>query len=224
MQNMAQWIGNDTHDEATQEVARVVELEPRRRTWRVRSGAGDVLEAERAASCLVAPCPGDLVLVARSRREGAFVIAVLRRASEDQATPLAVDGGLDIRVASGRLRLAAQDGVDVVSPRAVAISSGSLESPCRRGEGSDSSALLFVGVLVNAEIERMKLVASRFDSVLERVSQRIKRCYRTVEEVDRVRANRIDYRAEKTMSLHAEHALVTADELVKMDGDQIHLG
>ncbi|MBW2454888.1 MAG: DUF3540 domain-containing protein, partial [Deltaproteobacteria bacterium] len=34
----------------------------------------------------------------------------------------------------------------------------------------------------------------------------------------------IQHRAEKNYSLHGENALVTADELVKVDGEQIHLG
>jgi hypothetical protein len=84
--------------------------------------------------------------------------------------------------------------------------------------------LAFLGDAVRAEIDRIKLLATSVDSVLERLTQRVKRAYRTVEETDQLRAERIDYTADKTMSLHAENALVTADELVKMDAEQIHLG
>ena len=84
--------------------------------------------------------------------------------------------------------------------------------------------LSFLGGVVRAELEAVKLVASRVHSVVERVSQQVQRSYRTVTETDQLRAQRIDYTAEKTMSLHGEHTLITADDLVKVDGDQIHLG
>ena len=50
------------------------------------------------------------------------------------------------------------------------------------------------------------------------------RVRRTVEELDHVRAEQIDYAAKKTMSLHGDNAIVTANELVKVDGEQIHVG
>jgi transglutaminase/protease-like cytokinesis protein 3 len=60
--------------------------------------------------------------------------------------------------------------------------------------------------------------------VLERWSQKVKRAYRKVEQIDELRAQNIDYSADQTMSLHSENALVTAEGLVKVDGEQIHLG
>jgi hypothetical protein len=82
----------------------------------------------------------------------------------------------------------------------------------------------FVATLFRAELESAKLIGKTFDSLLERFSQRVKRSYRVVEESDHLRAAQIDYAAKKSMSLHAENALLTAEELVKIDGDQIHLG
>jgi hypothetical protein len=52
----------------------------------------------------------------------------------------------------------------------------------------------------------------------------VKRSYRFVEEADQVKAQRIDYAAEKSVCLRGENALVVAEELVKVDGGQIHLG
>ena len=50
----------------------------------------------------------------------------------------------------------------------------------------------------------------------------MKRSYRAVEETDQLRAGQIDYVAKETLSLHGENALLTAEELVKVDGEQIH--
>jgi len=187
----------------------------------VRTASGEH-EAQRAVSCLVAAEVDDLVLVARSPLEGAFVLAVLRRDPAAGKT-LAVDGDLDVRLASGRLRVAAREGVEVVAGREVSVVAPGLRVNAEEGHVALRS-LSFLGDVVRAEIDAVKLLASRVDSVLERLSQRVQRSYRTVVETDQLRAERIDYTAEKTVSVHGEHTLVTAEELVKVDAEQIHLG
>ena len=62
------------------------------------------------------------------------------------------------------------------------------------------------------------------DSVTERWTQKTKRSYRFVEEMDITRAQEIDTRASGTLSMRGKNAITTAEELVKMDGRQIHLG
>jgi len=57
-----------------------------------------------------------------------------------------------------------------------------------------------------------------------RFSQRVKNAYRRVEGMDQLRAQHIDHAADKTMSLRGENTLMTAKQLVKVDGEQIHMG
>jgi hypothetical protein len=68
------------------------------------------------------------------------------------------------------------------------------------------------------------VVADSCDSVFDRLLQRVKRSYRFVEEHDQVRAAQIDYVAQNNASLRGENTLITAKDLVKVDGEQIHLG
>lgn len=187
----------------------------------VRAASGDH-DARRAVSCLVTAEVGDVVLLARTPFEGTFVLAVLSR--EDEApTTLAVPGDLAVRVPDGRLTLAASAGVELLSAREVSVTSGAVR--VHAVEGSVVlQGLSFLGDVVRAEIDRVKLVAQTFDSAVERLSQKVQRSYRTITETDQLRAERIDYKADKVMSLHAEHALISADELVKVDAEQIHLG
>jgi hypothetical protein len=190
-------------------------------TLRVRTTSGEHV-ARRAVSCLVAAQVDDVVLLARTPHEGGFVLAVLRREGE-AATTIAVQGDLDVRLPSGRLSFAAQEGVDIRSARDVDITSSSVRVTAAEGHVV-LQGLSFIGDAVRAEIDRIKLVAHSFDSVLERFSQKVQRSYRTVTETDQVRAERLDYSAEKTVRVHGEHTMVTADELVKLDAEQIHLG
>jgi hypothetical protein len=82
----------------------------------------------------------------------------------------------------------------------------------------------FLGSFLQAQIQRIKLTASSFDSVLERFLQKVGRSYRIISGVDHVRAEQIDYAAKNNASLRAKNAMITAEGLVKLDGDQIHLG
>lgn len=225
MSNLARkiHIDNDVEppaEEVVQETGRVLALRDDG-TLIVRT-AEALLEARRAVSCLIAAEVDDLVLLARSPLEGAFVLAVLRR-DPAAARTMAIDGDLDVRLTSGRLRIAAQQGVEVVAGREVNVVAPGLRVNADEGHVALRS-LSFLGDVVRAEIDAVKLLAGRVDSVLERLSQRLQRSYRTVVETDQLRAERIDYSAEKTVNIHGEHALLTAEELVKVDAEQIHLG
>ncbi|MFT3772231.1 MAG: DUF3540 domain-containing protein [Minicystis sp.] len=223
MTNLARKIDNVTDlapGRAFEETGRVVVLREDGAVV-VRTASGERV-AERAVSCLVAPEAGDLVLVACTSGEGVFVLAVLRRDGA-AGTRVALDGDLDLVLASGRLRVAAQEGVELCAARDVSVAAGGLHVTADEGKVV-LRGLSFLGDVVRAEVDAVKVLASRFDAVLERVSQRVQRSYRSVAETDHVRAQRIDYAAEKTASVHGENTLVTADLLVKVDGEQIHMG
>lgn len=205
--------------EATQETATVVRREGA--TLVVRTFRGTA-RASRAVSCVVDPEPGDLVLVAALASGAAYVLAVLEREAGAKVAFVA-DGDLELRAASGKVSVAGKEGVTVASSADVRILAAKLD--VRAAEGNvvlDKLALLGRSVL--AEVETVKTLATALDSIATRISQRVKRSYRIVEESDQVRAARIDYEAKESLQLHAHDALVTAEGLVKVDGDQIHLG
>jgi hypothetical protein len=173
---------------------------------RVSTDGGELF-AKRALSCLIEPVEGDRVLVAGDLHDEVFVIAVLERLDASPVT-IAVDGDLTLGVPRGRLSIAAQKGIDLVTAADMTLTGSELTVRAPRF----------------AQVQVVKLVGELFDAVLERISHKVKRSYRIVEEIDHVRSSQIDYRAEKNMSLRGKNALVTADELIKMDADQIHLG
>jgi hypothetical protein len=178
--------------------------------------------AKRAVSCLVAPEPGDRVLVAALEDGTVYVLAILER-EDGQVTTISVEGDLTLRLPSGRFDVAAQEGMNLISGKDMAIVTGGLDVSAVRG-GFAVEHLSFLGTFLQANIEKAKLFAGSLDSRLDRLSQRVKRSYRFVDEIDQVRAEQIDYAAKKSLSLHARNALVTAEELVKLDGEQIHVG
>jgi hypothetical protein len=201
-----------------QERASVVSLEDR--AVFVQSDTGRY-RAARAVSCLVEPEIGDLVLVAVGEDGSSHVLAVLERESTGR-TVLAVEGDASV-VATGRLQLTGRDGVDLVTGGEANVVASEVSIHAKRGSVV-ADAMTLVGGLLRADVDSAKLVARALDHVLERFTQRTKASYRTIEELDRVRAHTVDHVASGTMKVHARETVVTADGLVKMDADQIHVG
>lgn len=190
-------------------------------TVTVRGALSDV-RARRATSCLVAPCIGDRVLVAVEEGGEAFVLAVLQRAS-DGPTTIEAEGDLALRTVSGKVTIAAQGGVDVVSPSPVKITAGEVTVTAALGQ-LRVETLEVLGRAVKAELGRVKVLATSIDSVLERFTQRARMSKRTVEELDQVHAGHIDYAAAGNAHFRGENAIVSAEDLVKMNADQVHIG
>ncbi|WP_437514945.1 DUF3540 domain-containing protein [Sorangium sp. So ce1099] len=188
---------------------------------RVRTALAEV-DARRAVSCLVEPAAGDRVLLATEEGGDAFVLAVLER-PEGAPTILAVDGDLELRAQRGKVTVAAQLGVDVAAGAPIRVAAPAVDVTAVEGRLAVQVLDVF-GAVVKAELGKVKTLARSVDAVFERLSQRVRRSYRTVEEIDQVRARQIDYEAQGNARLHGENALVTAEVLAKVNGAQVHLG
>jgi hypothetical protein len=186
----------------------------------VRSG-DLLLHARRASSCLLAPMIGDKVLLLTDS-VNAYVLAVLERADDAQAT-LELPADTEIRTASGRLRLTARDGIGMETAADIALLATGLNVSAVKGEVLVNS-MSFTGDLLRGCVERMKLVGRSLDATLERYHLRARRSYRRIDEIEQLTAAQIHHEATHTLSMHAKNTLMTADELVKFDAEQIHMG
>lgn len=178
--------------------------------------------ASVAPSCLLAPVVGDKVLLVTDTQGGDYVLAVLERAAGQTAT-LRFSGNTEISAASGTLTLSGRDGVALTSAQELSLTATTLRATAISGDVTVEN-MSVVGGAWRSCVDSVKSVGRTFDSVLDRCHQRVARSYRQVDEIDQVRAGQIDYQADTSLQLHAKYALVTADELVKMDAEQIHLG
>mgnify|MGYP000853326555 CR=1 FL=1 len=190
--------------------------------WRIRTADG-TLDARRAVSCLVEPAVDDTVLLAQLPTGECYVLAVLERPEASAGTTLSVQGDLRVAVPGGAFSVAARESVELAAGGEVSVAAGRVNVNAVDGNVSLSRLSLLAG-LVRGEAESVRVVAATLDSAIGRLTERLGRVYRTVEESEHLRAKHIDYRAKEHMTLHAEAALVSAQELVKVDADQIHLG
>lgn len=195
----------------------------------VRTSHGEV-RAHRAVSCLVEPELHDFVLVALApdsmrtgptRQLAGYILAVLERESPNAS--LACDGNLEVKVREGRFRVASRDGIDLVSPKEVQLVAAQVGIHASSAK-LVAKEIVAIGTSVVAELVNVKLKGTFFDKVFERVSERVQRSFRRVEEIDQLKAKQIDHLAEDTLSLRSANTVVTATDLVKVDGEQIHFG
>jgi hypothetical protein len=150
------------------------------------------------------------------------VLAVLE-GREGAPMTIAADGNLHLQSRNGRVALSSPEGVDLVSSGTVAMTSAEVHIRARTGSVAVQE-LGVLGRLVQAEVEKVTLVARELDSVLTRLTQRAKRVFRFVEEIDQTRAGTIDLRARDLVGIRGENAVIAARMLAKVEGEQIHLG
>jgi hypothetical protein len=181
-----------------------------------------MLRARRAASCLLEPEPEDEVLVSGPSLECAYIIAVLERRT---AAPMNVAfvGETRLSVSRGSLRLRADGTIQVEAGEELALTSENFTLRAREAI-TLIDRLHAVGKDLTASIGQAKLIGNLLESFVDRIAQFAKSSLRVVEGADQVRAGVADYQAEQLLSLRGRELLATADELVKIDGGQIHLG
>ncbi|NUP06022.1 MAG: DUF3540 domain-containing protein [Polyangiaceae bacterium] len=187
----------------------------------VLAARGEVVaNVRRAAGCLLEPKVGDKVLWARQGTES-FILSVLTRGSDAQAV-LSVEGDVELRARRGKVAVVGEREVEVSSGGEVSINAPSVTVRSLATKLLSASVSV-VGQALDANLEKVRVVAGIVDSRLERLSQTLKRSYRRVEEVDQVKAGQIVMSAEGNASLHADNTLMTANKLVKLNGEQVHI-
>jgi len=187
----------------------------------VRGGSG-TYRARRAVSCLVEPECEDVVLVATFQSGACYVLAVLERAGAG-ATRIVAEGDLEMNVPRGGFSVTAREGIELVSPKDVSVVAAATKVNSVTADVA-VQRLTIVGRYLQSEFERIKTFARSLDAVVGRFSQRAKSSYRRVDGLDQLRAEQVDHRADKTLNLHGANTLMTAEQLVKVDGEQIHVG
>lgn len=178
---------------------------------RVRTGGG-LFVAKRAVSCLVEPEVGDRVLIAVPSEGPLYVLAVLERERE----------GVRL-TANGPITIETEDRLELKGKTEVAIETKRFDLKAG-GAKLALGALEMVARVAETNVEVAKLVAGAVDVVSERLMARAKRSYRFIEEMDVTRARDVDLRAEHTMHMRAKNTVQSAEQLYKVDAEQIHLG
>jgi hypothetical protein len=202
------------------ELAHVIDVDGRR--CRVRTARGEELDARVAASCLVQPCAGDEVaLLAPEGAASAYVWAVLERA-EQGPIPIAAPGGLSVSAPAGSVVLSAER-IELLSRRRLGLTGSDVDVEAR-GLRFAFGELQAVGARAALSVESIRSVGKSLTLLLERTLTRVRRSYRVVEELEQLTGRQLDYKLSENASVRAKNSLITAQDLVKLDAKQLHLG
>jgi|SRR5690606_7966448 len=188
---------------------------------RVRSEWGES-DARRALSCLIEPQVGDRVLLSRAGDDVCFILGILERTRAD-VTTLDFTGDTRIQTRAGRLQITAGEGLDIGS-------AGELNLAAARCELAADEARLHVtraavsGASAEVHWEKLRIIAGAIDTIADRVSQRLKRCYRWVEDIDQLKAGQLFYFVKNVLTLRSKHSSMTAKGEMKIDGERVHMG
>ena len=179
---------------------------------------GQEIVARRAFSCLLEPMVGDNVLVV-DENETTWVIAILERECSDDGT-VSIPGELTLKGIS--VHVAASDRLSLTGCR-VSIVGQLFEA------AGATTQLLFErlrvrGVVADSELGTARVVASSIETIADRLSERLRNAFRFVTGRDQLRAEHIDHAAEKNAVLRGENTVISAEDLVKMDAKQVHVG
>ncbi len=183
---------------------------------------GEVLQARRAESCLLAPEPGDEVLAALMDSGRAYVTAVLER-SGDGERRLELDGDAALSAPGGRLRVSARDGVDLRTPGEINLTAAGLNLTAAVGRVMVDNATL-AGKVARAVWDQVSLRAGMADSAVDRMLGRFKLRATTVEGLDRQRAGTLQQEVDGVHTNQSEYSVTRARKDVRVDGRQIIMG
>lgn len=213
----APWISTQAELEAGRIVA------GHGRLFKVRTAAGDV-SAHQAFGCLVAPRPGDTVLVAMGAAGTHYVLSVLERdATVPAATEIVLDGPVNLRVQGGSLALQADGDLRLASRQDIACASRRIAVAAHQGRVR-IGRLAFVGRFLSSQVARVKSVALGMDVVCRRLTQRLGNSFRYVKELDETQSNSSRIVVEDLLTMHSKNTLIMSEEHVTVNAEQIQLG
>lgn len=182
--------------------------------------ATGIIKSRRASSCLLEPQSSDLVLLYGEDSGEAYVLAVLERQEGIQNT-LLFEEGVSIKTKKGDFSVAAE-GVRFASEQ-FALSSADMQIDALNAKFRIID-LSFLGRALNSRIQNITWAAEFCDSVVDRLSQKVKRSYRLIEDFEQTRAGRVLCIVRDTLFMKGKQSVIMAEKRIKMDAEKIHLG
>lgn len=156
----------------------------------------------RAASCLAIPQVGDSVLVFCSSQQ-LWIIAVLSGAG---SCNLALEGS-QIQVQGDQLTFRANE----------------IQTTSDQWHASHNTLSLFTSQFM-ANIVSLEWIGKKLSTWIDLISCNSRRTMRNVSEIESVQCGNYDLQVHESMALSADNAVITAQNLIKVDGEQVHVG
>jgi hypothetical protein len=190
------------------------------------------LSCQRAASCLLRPEQGDLALVAlpADARSTAFILAVLERGEADSPATLDLQSGVRLCSPEGSVHIEAAKGISLSTPAELSASSDNMSfvsgnmTFAAGGVRWLTGTFSFLGKVLELVTQRFTETAAERETQAGTWTQRLGDSFRHVEDMDETQAGMVRTLARDVALLHGRVTHVQAEEFVKVDGQEVHLG
>jgi hypothetical protein len=182
---------------------------------------GNISEARVAFGCIVQPEPGDRVLTGMA--DGTIWVTSVLERSSDAPMRLWAEGDVSIVSVRGDVSLMAGRTVNLDAAKGARIAAPEIDLHAGIARFV-LDELVQVGRRASLCVKKIRHVGEMIETFAEHVLVRAQRSSRFVEDSDQLRAGDIDHRAESTLQMRAESMFMTADTVVRVDADQIHMG
>jgi hypothetical protein len=190
--------------------------------WFFLQGTQGEFRARCALSCLVVPEIGDTVLVSVSEDPlSSYILAILLRPSAQQCT-VKLPGETTLLSASGNLVMQAET-VIVQGKQSLQLEAPRFGLEALVAEVRVKLLHSWFEQLHN-HIVNLKTITQNMTTIVERQVTRARESFRWIEQTDETRAGRVHMLIKNRLQIQAKHASITAEGLVKIDGQKIDLG
>lgn len=179
--------------------------------------------ARQSASCLLLPAPGDEVLASLDAYGRCYILAVLERAEPRREQQLVLQGDVSLQVYQGSLRLLSEQSMTLAATEECACIAREFSVTSDAADLQTGKARLLTGVL-EAQLGALRCVADTVETTARRLTQRLKNLFCLVEDQSEFQAANERHVVSETLTLHSKNAFHVADEIVKVDAEQVHLG
>jgi hypothetical protein len=183
------------------------------------------LSCHMAASCLLRPECGDLALVATpgDHQGQAYVLAVLERAEPHAAMHVDLGHGARLEAENGDVEIRA--GADL------RLNAGADLDASASGMTFTASSVRWLSHVFSVLGSTVETICSLWretstdrETSAQTWTQRLGDCHRHVQDLDETQAGVSRTLARDTALLHGRVSYVQAEEFVKVDGQEVHLG
>lgn len=183
------------------------------------------LNCKIAASCLLRPEPGDLALVAmpEDRNGQAYILAVLERANSDSAMQINLGSGANMVAENGAVYIAGKTDLNLQAGGELNASAKSMSFVCSSVHWL-SKTFSLLGKTVETICSVWRETSQERETNAQNWTQRLGDCHRHVQDLDETQAGTSRTLARDTALVHGRVTYVQAEEFVKADGEEVHLG
>ena len=175
--------------------------------------------AQVAASCLLTPAIGDLVLICKNS-DSTFVLSILQQATEN--AKIAISGDLDISV-KGQVSISARSDLNLMTESTLQQSAKKLEQTSQHhsitAEQFNLSTLKAAMSTKEAQVH-----AQQCHCFIDRVYQKADQVMRWVETIETAHIGNLVQSIKHTWNARSRQTIITAKEDVKVDAQRIHMG